>query len=178
MNVFPIRRTLAMLWVGAAVLLTALLWTKAGRAEQWLMDGNVALGSGLQGGDPGTGTVAWTRARTRFLAGVDLRYDETTSEGYGVYGFAEIERRATFGGELRYERWITRTIGLHASLLGTVAPETMVGLGVGGRLGLPMGKSLTLFAEPGFAVFPLGSDLPGNTILLWFTLAGGISVPF
>lgn len=166
------------IWVGFALLVTTILWVAPSRAEQWLTDGTVAVGSGLQGGDPGSGKVEWTRARARLLAGVDLRYDEDTSEGYGFYGFAELEKRATFGAEIRYQRWISRTIGLHAAVLGTIAPETMVGLGVGGRLGIPIGKSLILFGEPGFAVFPLGTDLPENNVLLWFTLIGGVSVPF
>jgi hypothetical protein len=145
-------------------------------AEGWLINGVFAVGTGLQGGDPGTGRVAWTRARTRLLAGVDLRNDEAQSDGFGVYGFTEIERRATFGGEARYQRWLTSTIGLHAAILGTVTPESMVGAGVGARLGFPIGKKVTLFLEPGFAAFPLGSDLPGKSVLLWGTLLGGIGV--
>jgi hypothetical protein len=107
---------------------------------------------------------------------VDLRHDEARSSGLGVYGFAEIERRATFGGEVRYERWWTETIGFHAGFIGTVAPFTMVGVGVGARLGFPIGKKLTLFLEPGFAVFPMGSDLPDHSVIVWGTLAGGVGV--
>ncbi len=167
--------------VARVVLFTLLLWvipSRSAQAEQWESDGSASLGSGLQGGDPGTGTVAYARARMRLLAGVDLRYDETTSEGYGFYLAAELERRATFGGELRYQRWLSRTIGLHGAVLGVIAPETMVGLGVGARFGIPLARHVTLFWEPGFAVFPVGSDLPDQSVLVWFTLAGGVSVPF
>lgn len=140
------------------------------------MNGVFAAGTGLQGGDPGTGQVAWTRARTRVLAGVDLRNDESQSDGVGFYGFAEIERRASFGAEVRYQRWWTSTISFHAAILGTIVPESMVGAGVGARLGFPIGNKLTLFLEPGFAAFPIGSDLPGKSVLLWGTLLGGIGV--
>jgi hypothetical protein len=146
------------------------------KAQDWIMNGVFAVGTGLQGGDPGNGSVAWTRARTRVLAGVDLRDDEWHSNGFGVYGFAEIERRASFGGEIRYQRWWTPTISFHASILGIVVPDSMVGLGVGARFGFPIGKKATLFLEPGFAVFPVGSDLPGNSVIVWGTLAGGIGV--
>lgn len=141
-----------------------------------MTNGVFAVGTGLQGGDPGTGTVAWSRARTRVLAGLDLRADESDSNGLGFYGFAEIERRASFGGEVRYERWWTSTIAFHGSIIGIVAPESLVGLGVGARFGFPIGKKVTLFLEPGFAAFPIGSDLPGNSVIVWGTLAGGIGV--
>ena len=147
-----------------------------GDHEGWLMNGVFAVGTGLQGGDPGTGSVAWARARTRLMAGVDLRSDEARSDGIGFYGFAEIERRASFGAEVRYERWWTSTIAFHAAILGTIVPESMVGGGVGARFGFPIANKLTLFLEPGFAVFPFGSDLPANSIILWGTLIGGVGV--
>lgn len=144
--------------------------------EGWLIDGIFAIGTGLQGGDPGAGGVAWTRARTRVLSGIDLRNDESHSNGLGFYGFAEIEQRTSFGGEVRFQHWWTPTIAFYGGFLGVVFPETMVGMGVGARLGFPIGKKATLFLEPGFAAFPIGSDLPGNGVLLWGTLSGGIGV--
>lgn len=158
------------------VLLAAVLLAKPARAEGWQTNGVFALGTGFQGGDPGSGTVAWMRARTRVMAGVDLRNDEFLTDGMGFYGFAEIERRATFGVEARYERWLTPTIGFHVGLLGILAPKTMVGPGVGARFGFPIGKRVTLFLEPGFAVFPVGSDLPDGNVLLWGILNGGVGV--
>jgi hypothetical protein len=160
--------------VGLALALAIGTQARPARAEGWMMTGVFALGTGLQGGDPGTGQVAWMRARTRVLAGLDLRNDEFQSDGFGIYGFSEIERRASFGGEVRYQRFWTSTVGFHAAILGTVTPESMVGLGVGARFGFPLGKRATLFLEPGFAAFPLGSDLPGNNVIVWGTLAGGI----
>ena len=160
----------------AAVPLMAILFTHAAKAEGWETNGVFALGTGFQGGDPGTGTVAWMRARTRIMAGVDLRNDEFQTDGIGFYGFAEIERRATFGAEARYERWLTPTIGFHVSILGILTPATMVGPGVGARFGFPIGKRVTLFLEPGFAVFPVGSDLPEGNVILWGTLNGGVGV--
>jgi hypothetical protein len=170
-----IGRILACCLSGSAVLATSLV-TQTAKAEGWDTNGVFALGTGVQGGDPGTGTVAWARARTRVIAGVDLRSDEAMTDGFGVYGFAEVERRATFGAEARYERWLTPTIGVHVGFLGTIAPQTMFGPGVGARLGLPIGKKATLFLEPGFAVFPVGSDLPKGNVILWGTLSGGIGV--
>jgi hypothetical protein len=147
-----------------------------GRAEGWLTNGVFALGTGLQGGEPGSGSVQWERARTRIIAGVDLRSDESLADGVGFYGFSEIERRATFGAEIRYERWWTPTIGFHVGAIGVLVPNTMVGPAVGARLGFPIGHKVTLFLEPGFAVFPLGSDLPQGNIILWAILNGGVGV--
>jgi len=160
----------------AAALSLVLLVNRTAHADDWLMNGVFAAATGVQGGDPGTGTVAWTRARTRLLAGLDMRTDESSSNGMGFYGFAEIERRASFGAEVRYQRWWTSTISYHASILGTLAPETMLGFGVGARFGFPIAKKATLFLEPGFAVFPVGSDLPEHSVIVWGTLAGGIAV--
>jgi hypothetical protein len=145
-------------------------------AEGWLTNGVFALGTGLEGGDPGSGSVVWTRARTRVMAGVDLRNDEAMADGVGFYGFSEIERHASFGAEARYERWWTPTIGFHVSAIGVLVPETMVGPGVGARFGFPIGHKVTFFLEPGFAAFPLGSDLPHDSVILWATLNGGIGV--
>jgi hypothetical protein len=141
-----------------------------------MANGVFAVGTGFQGGDPGTGRVEWERARTRVLGGIDLRNDEYKSDGIGFYGFAEVERRASFGGEIRYERWWTSTIGFHAAVVGIAFPETLLGLGVGSRFGFPIGKQVTLFLEPGFSAFPIGSDLPKGSVLLWGTLLGGIGV--
>lgn len=161
----------------AALMMTGIATLSANaHAEGWLMNGVFALGSGLQGGDPGSGNVQWARARTRLMAGVDLRNDESMSDGVGFYSFAEIERRATWGGEVRYERWWTPTIGFHISVIGIAVPETMVGPAAGARFGFPIGKKLTFFIEPGFAVFPIGSDLPQGNVILWAMFNGGIGV--
>lgn len=166
-----LRRQLATLILAGVATLSSSV-----RAEGWLMNGVFALGSGLQGGDPGSGSVQWERARTRVMAGVDLRNDEFMSDGIGFYSFAEIERRATWGAEVRYERWWTPTIGFHISAMGIVLPETMAGPAVGARLGFPIGKKLTFFIEPGFAVFPIGTDLPQGNVILWAMFNGGIGV--
>jgi hypothetical protein len=146
------------------------------RAEGWLMDGVFAVGTGLQGGDPGNGSVAWRRARTRVFSGIDLRYDESKANGMGFYGFSEIEQQPSLGFEIRYQHWWTPTISFHGGFLGVLFPETLIGMGVGARLGFPIGKKATLFLEPGFAAFPIGSDLPENNVVLWGTLSGGIGV--
>lgn len=168
--------TLVRLGLSGAISLGVATSATDAHAEGWMANGVFAVGTGLQGGDPGNGQVGWTRARTRVLAGIDLRNDEEQSDGLGFYGFAEVERRTSFGGEVRYERWWTSTIAFHAAVLGTFVPETMVGVGVGARLGFPIGRKFTLFLEPGVAAFPIGSDLPGKSVLIWGTLIGGFGV--
>ncbi len=163
-------------WLAALALIALATLTQHARAEGWLTNGVFALGTGLQGGDPGSGSVQWARARTRVMAGVDLRSDEFMTDGFGFYSFAEIERRATWGAEVRYERWWTPTIGFYVSAIGVIVPNTMAGPAVGARLGFPIANKLTLFLEPGFAVFPLGTDLPSGNVILWAMLNGGIGV--
>jgi hypothetical protein len=145
------------------------------RAEGWLIDAEAGVATGLEGGDPGSGQIEWQRARTRVLAGVEMRVDETESEGTAFRAFAEIEKRGSVGGEARYVRWINPEIGLFAGVVGTLAPETLVGGGFGGRFVIPMGR-VGVFVEPSFSALPLGSDLPGDTVLMWGLISMGVRV--
>lgn len=142
------------------------------RAEELLMDGAFGVGSGLEGGDPGTG-LSWRRARLRVLGGVDLRSGEGQADALGFRAFVEIEKRASVGAEVRYQRWMGRNFGVWASLAGTVAPETLFGGGFGCTAIVPFGKKVGLFVEPSFQAMPLGSDTPGNTVLIWGLLSAG-----
>jgi hypothetical protein len=146
--------------------------TKPAHAEELLMDGNFGLGTGLEGGDPGTG-LEWRRARFRVLGGVDLRSDEGPADALGFRAFVEVEKRASVGAEVRYERWMARNFGVWAHLTGTIAPETLFGGGFGCTAIIPFGKKVGLFIEPSFSALPLGSDTPGDTVLIWGLLSAG-----
>jgi hypothetical protein len=146
--------------------------TKPARAEELLMDGNFGLGTGLEGGDPGTG-LEWRRARLRVLGGVDLRSDEGPADALGFRAFVEVEKRASVGAEVRYERWMARNFGVWAHVTGTIAPETLFGGGFGCTAIIPFGKKVGLFIEPSFSALPLGSDTPGDTVLIWGLLSVG-----
>jgi hypothetical protein len=143
------------------------------RAEELLMDGNFGIGSGIEGGDPGTG-LTWRRARLRVLGGVDLRSSEGPADALGFRAFVEVEKRASVGAEVRYERWMARNFGVWANLTGTVAPETLFGGGFGCTAILPFGKKVGLFIEPSFQALPLGTDTPGDGVLIWGLLSGGV----
>jgi hypothetical protein len=162
------------LWLAVAcAALGAVAVTREARAEELLMDGNFGLGSGLEGGDPGTG-IQWRRARLRVLGGVDLRSDEGPADALGFRAFVEVEKRASVGAEVRYERWMARNFGVWADLTGTVAPETLFGGGFGCTAIIPFGKKVGLFIEPSFHALPLGSDTPGDGILVWGLLSAGV----
>lgn len=161
-------------WFTAAALGLGLMGLAApARAEELLMDGNFGLGSGLEGGDPGTG-MKWRRARLRVLGGVDLRSDENQADALGFRAFVEVEKRASVGAEVRYERWMARNFGVWADLTGTVAPETLFGGGFGCTAIIPFGRKVGLFIEPSFQALPLGSDTPGDGILVWGLLSAGV----
>jgi hypothetical protein len=162
------------IWTVVAIGALALVGlTKPARAEELLMDGHFGIGSGLEGGDPGTG-LSWRRARFRLLGGVDLRSDEAMAEAIGFRGFVEIEQRATVGAEVRYERWMARNFGVWAHLTGTIAPETLFGGGFGCTAIIPFGKKVGIFIEPSFSALPLGSDTPGDEVLIWGLLSAGV----
>ena len=141
-----------------------------------MMDTTVALGTGLEGGDPGGGSLEWRRARTRILAGFDLRSDEEEEQSFGLRAFAELERRGGVGGEVRYERWLGRALGGYVFATGLFAPETLVGAGFGATFVIPFGKRAGFAIEPAFAALPLGSDVPDDTVVMWATLTLGVRV--
>lgn len=162
------------IWIAAAAAaLTLLSVASEAKAEELLMDGNFGLGTGLEGGDPGNG-LQWRRARLRVLGGVDLRSDEAMADAIGFRGFVEIERRASVGAEVRYERWMARNFGVWAHLTGTIAPETLFGGGFGCTAIIPFGKKVGIFIEPSFSALPLGSDTPGDEVLIWGLLSAGV----
>jgi hypothetical protein len=161
-------------WLAVAcAVLGAVAWTHDAKAEELLMDGNFGLGTGLEGGDPGTG-MQWRRARLRVLGGVDLRDDEGPADALGFRAFVEVEKRASVGAEVRYERWMARNFGVWADLTGTVTPETLFGGGFGCTAIIPFGKKVGLFIEPSFQAMPLGSDTPGDSVLVWGLLSAGV----
>lgn len=162
------------IWLAmAAAALTLASLTNEAQAEELLMDGTFGLGTGLEGGDPGNG-LQWRRARLRVLGGVDLRSDEAMADAIGFRGFVEIEKRATVGAEVRYERWMARNFGVWAHLTGTIAPETLFGGGFGCTAIIPFGKKVGIFIEPSFSALPLGSDTPGDQVLIWGLLSAGV----
>lgn len=160
-----------MVAVAAALGLVGL--AREAKAEELLMDGNFGLGTGLEGGDPGTG-MEWRRARLRVLGGVDWRSDEEMADAFGLRAFVEVEKRASVGAEVRYERWMARDFGVWAGLTGTIAPETLFGGGFGCTAIIPFGKKVGLFIEPSFQAMPLGSDTPGDSVLIWGLLSAGV----
>lgn len=161
-------------WIAASVATLALVaLTHQAHAEELLMDGNFGLGTGLEGGDPGNG-MQWRRARLRVLGGVDWRSDEDQADAFGLRAFVEVEKRASVGAEVRYERWMARDFGVWAGLTGTVAPETLFGGGFGCTAIIPFGKKVGIFIEPSFQAMPLGSDTPGDGVLIWGLINAGV----
>jgi hypothetical protein len=161
-------------WIAGAVAAFATLASvHEAQAEELMMDGTFGLGTGIEGGDPGTG-ISWRRARLRVLGGVDLRSDENQADALGFRAFVEVEKRASVGAEVRYERWMSRNFGVWANLSGTVTPYTLFGGGFGATAIIPFGKKFGLFIEPSFQALPLGSDTPGDSVLVWGLLSAGV----
>lgn len=162
--------------VSISALMSAIFLASPARAEGYLLDGNFGIGSGLEGGDTGTGKLGWRRSRLHITTGIDLRNDESQADALGFRAFAEIEKRATFGGEVRYERWLSHNVGAYGGVIGVVAPETLFGGTVGADVVIPFGKRAGLFLEPSFSVLPVGSDLPSSSPLIWLLFSAGIKL--
>ena len=170
----PALRKRPLLSVTIATLCAATFVAPDAEAQRHLLDGQLGIGTGLEGGDPGDGGVGWKRARARIIAGLDLRVDETEHEGYGFRAFVELEKRATLGGEARYLRWFSPKVGGYLGAIGTIAPETLFGGGVGLTFLVPMGSKTSLFLEPSFSALPLGSDRAGDSVLIWGLFSAGL----
>lgn len=162
--------------VSVSALCCAMLMAKRARAEGYLVDGDFGIGSGLEGGDSGTGKLGWRRARLRISTGIDLRDDENEADALGFRAFTEVEKRATFGGEARYERWISHNVGAYAGVIGVVTPETLFGGSAGATVVIPLGKRAGLYLEPSFSVLPVGADLPSTGPLIWILFSAGIKL--
>lgn len=160
--------------LAAPVLLGLTAIASPAAAEGWMVDATAALGTGFEGGDPGSGEMTWGRARTRLVAGFDLRSDEAENDAYGFRAFAELEQRGGIGGEARYSRFLGRAIAGSVFATGTVAPETLFGGGVATTFMIPFGPRFAVAVEPAFAALPVGSDLPEGSVLLWATLTLGV----
>lgn len=139
-----------------------------------MLDGTAGLGTGLEGGDPGSGSIEWHRARTRIFAGFDMRNEESWQDSVGFRGFAEIEQRGGVGLEVRYQRWMSRGVGGFVFGSAVLVPETLVGGGFGATFVIPFGKRAGLAIEPAFGAHPLGSDVPDGSVILLGTLALGL----
>lgn len=161
------------IWLALAAALAFVGSTRPASADELLLDGNFGIGTGLEGGDPGTG-LEWRRARFRVLGGIDLRSDEGPADALGFRAFVEVEKRSAIGGEIRYERWMGRNFAVWAALSGTLAPETLFGGGFGCTAVIPFGSKFGLFIEPTFQALPLGSDTPEDSILIWGLLSAGV----
>jgi hypothetical protein len=170
-----LRRLRLALSVSVPTLLGAMLLAGPASAEGWVYESFIGLGTGLEGGDGGEGSLAWQRARFRLIGGVDFRSEEMPLDGFGARAVVEFERRATLGAELRYSRWLGRGFGAYAGLTGTVAPETLLGGTAGVTAVIPLGRA-GLFIEPSFSAMPLGSDLPEDSVLLWALITVGLNV--
>jgi len=166
----------ALLRVSLPTLICAMLMALPAHAEGWMYSGFFGLGTGLEGGNAGTGTMSWQRARLHLSTGVDLRSDEDPNSGLGFRGVFELEKGGSIGAEVRYSRWLGRGFGGFAGVCGTFVPETLVGGKVGATFLIPFGKRGGLYLEPSFAALPLGSDLPDHSVLFWGLLTLGVNV--
>jgi hypothetical protein len=150
-----------------------LLWPSAAVAQSWVTDVQLSMATGLEGADTGIG-LGWQRARTRVVLGVDLGNDEVGYEAYGARAFVEMERSVSVGAELGYVRYVLPELSLFFGGVAVLAPETLFGgtasvtyvFSLGQRLGIPIWGSIN--------ALPLGSDRPGDGIVVWTLLGVGV----
>lgn len=162
---------LALAFLASVALLAP---ARMARAQSWSANGLVGLGTGLEGGNPGDGSVAWHRARTRATVGLDLAVDEAAYQAFGFRAFVELEHRATIGASLHYAYWINPNIGVFGGFTGVIAPKTLAGVEAGATFIIPLGKTLGIFIEPSLAALPIGSDLPSDSVIIWGLVSAGV----
>ncbi|MEO8181202.1 MAG: hypothetical protein ABI895_20380 [Deltaproteobacteria bacterium] len=167
------RRQFWRAGLGAGFALACSGFAPTARAQSWVSDVQLSLATGIEGADTGQG-VAWQRARTRLIVGLDLGNSETGSEAYGVRSFVELERSLSVGAELGYVRWVLPQLSLFFGGVAVFTPRTLFGGTAAANYVFPLGKRLGLAVLTSFSVLPLGSDRPDNGAVVWGLLGVGI----
>lgn len=136
-------------------------------AQRLLLGGSLGGASGVEGGDVGAGTQ-FRRARTRLELAVDGRIDEDKRQGLELRAWAEIEPHTSLGGGVRYQYWVWPYFVVGAGAVFALFPHSLLGVDAAIRVQLPIPtKKFGLFIEPSFAVVPLGTDLPSDSLIMW-----------
>jgi hypothetical protein len=162
--------------VSLATLIVMFFLARSAAAQRLVADGGIGIGTGLQRSDLIQDGL-FQPARTRIVAPVYFRNDEDISQGIGIVGIFEIAPKVGFGLEGRYVRWFGKAFSGFVGIPVIIAPKSLVGADVGATFNLPLGN-LGLFVEPSLAAMPLGTDLPGDNVLIWGLLSVGIHAQF
>ena len=162
--------------VSLATLIVMFFLARTAAAQKLVTEGGIGLGTGLQRSDL-IQEGLFQRARTRVVVPFTFRSDEEMSQGLGLVGIFELEPKVGLGLEARYVRWMGKAFSGFVGVPAIIAPKTLVGVDVGVDLVIPMGK-FGIFIEPSLAAMPLGTDLPGDHVLLWALLSAGIHAQF
>lgn len=157
--------------------LLVLLVASPASAQQWQLAARAGAASGVEAGDPGTGSTLFRRARTRLLLAVDAAIDERPEPAYELQIFAELEPHTSLGGELRLSTSLGTASRGFVGVVGVAAPHTLLGGGFGVRLLMDDPATTCLFVEPSVTVLPLGTDLAGDQVIVWGLLSLGIHGP-
>ena len=168
MNAWARKRPLS-----SALAALLLLWPSTALGQSWVSDVQLSLATGLEGADTGLG-LGWQRARTRVVLGLDLGNDEIGYEAYGARAFVELERSVTVGAELGYVRWVIPELSLFFGAAAVLAPETLFGGTAAISYVIPLGKRLGIPIWSSLNALPLGSDRPGDGVVVWALLGVGI----
>jgi hypothetical protein len=153
--------------------LSILCFPAVAHAQSWVSDVQLGLATGLEGADTGHG-VAWQRARTRLILGLDLGNDEWGGDAWGVRSFIELERSLALGAEVGYLRWVTPELNLFGGATAVLAPRTLFGGTAAATYTIPLGKRVGLAIFTSISALPFGSDRPGSGVVVWGLLGLGI----
>lgn len=167
-----------MVWIqeryAGFVLLAALLsWPLPARAQSWVSDVQLSVATGLEGADTGVG-LGWQRARSRVVLGIDLGNDETAYEAYGLRVFVEMERSVAVGAELGYVRYVLPELSLFFGGVAVLAPETLFGGTAAITYAIPLGERVAIPIWGSVNALPLGTDRPGDGVVVWALIGVGI----
>jgi hypothetical protein len=149
-------------------------WAMDACAQQYLIGGDAAVSSGIEGGGAQAGAMGLTRTRLRL--GGDLRIDESADDIFEFAALAEIMPRSGFGADARYARAVGAHFVVDAGVLGILAPSSLYGVCAGLTYRLPIFKRMQITAGPEADFFFLGSDLPDGTVIWQVRLQGGLRV--
>jgi hypothetical protein len=148
-------------------------------AEKLLIDAVVSAASGVEGADPGLGTLQWQRQRILLRLGAEWSASNTFQESFGVYGLIELERSGSFGAELVYRRSLNKLLSAHAGMIAILRPESLYGASGGFTGAFDISDALSVFIDLSATAFPFGSDRPtASAVVIWMSGSAGVRLHF
>jgi hypothetical protein len=150
----------------------ALLWPSSALAQQPHLSAGFDAMTGMEGGGSGY-AKGIRRARTTLRFSAEGYLEEGPKHWLSIGALVEVEPRASFGADLRYQFRFARPFVVHAGATSIIAPNYLIGGTFGFAYRIDVSKIVEININPLFNVYFLGGDLAKDTVLWQGMIAVG-----